>query len=1185
MQQQHDRIVSFISPHDFGSKIDDVLMRRASETGQWFFSHDTFKDWVHGEGNTLWCPGIPGAGKTTLMSIAIEHLHHRFAERDDAVVLYIFCDYRKRNDKNSRNLLASLWGQLLRKRVLNEAECQSLKERYLDENLRPLVEDMRQLAHEEARRYSRCFILVDALDELEEEHRVPLLDALYTLHPGVNLLITSRIMRFNELGLRHAQELEIMAENSDLRKYIVEREGRLEANVRKDKKLIRDIEDVIIKRAQGMCVSQKTRNSPYLSSLFKLTLDDALSRFLLAKLHLESIVTKRTPRQVRKALDSLPQGKDAIRETYHQALLRIEGQDSDNRYLADRAICWVCLSQRPLTILELRYALSVEPDEPDMDEHDDLIPESAVIAACAGLITVEKSTAVVRFVHYTTQEYFEAIQPTRYPNAQLEMTEACVAFLCLRAFSDNETPQNHEVYLGNFIEKHPFLEYAANYWGHHARLSLANGVAEDISTRKTIQNLVGTLMDQSPRLITATRVLLATRIRGHGWGVAAEVGSKRGDVDMPLSIRKLNYFAYFGLDSLLQDLIDQDDRCLVESGGGCLGNIAHWAVLGEHESSIRLILATSSAKTLLSGAGFCDFRPFYLAVHQGNAKMASILLEYGADPSTYTSFGLWTPLHQAAAAGYSDIVAVIISTAEGRETVFSTTVHGDTPLHVAAHVGNPESLELLLGAAVESSLQLDAIVIKLTNRTRKTPLHFAAEKGVLVAVRMVMDSKLGVKLATAKDGQGFIPFQNAVAGGSIDVARLFLDWDGVELGEAYSKAVASSLLLAAGRGLPEMVQLLFEYIDRVNMVDALGNTILHYAARTGSVETVSVVLNKLYDESLIDAADNKGMTPLLLAASLGHAEVCEFLIRRGADLTATDESRRSALHHAAIKNLDTIVNPLIAAGAALNREDKQGRTPYATAVEYGSSEVARILTGIGAQGSDQHADPAVFPATPRDQLEAGLCIREASKRRLSYRLVSKIIDFAEYWLVSRTQRSEKKHVTEYKGDSDPLFYLRSRPVVGHSQEPVRCILFNITSHDQGFSDYPHDHNTYRTSSTWFNAWREYRTEASDGMRRAGGPRILVNIHASLTPRRHDVRWPPIYPLSHDFPHIPETSGAVDSGGFHWNPDRSCAAVDAWVRDIRPGDRVSVVPKAAYAGWCNCVESAEISIYTSCWKRY
>ncbi|KAF4912607.1 Ankyrin-3 [Colletotrichum fructicola] len=1130
MRQQHDRIVSFISPDDFGSKIDDVLMRRASETGHWFLSHDTFKDWVHGEGKTLWCPGIPGAGKTTLMSIAIEHLHDRFAERDDAVVLYIFCDYRKRNDQNPRNLLANLWGQLLRKRVLNEAECQSLKERYVDKNIRLLVEDIRQLTYEEARRYSRYFILVDALDELEEEHRVPLLDALYTLHPGINLLITSRIMRFNELGLRHAKELEIMAEDSDLRKYIVEREGRLEANVRKDKKLIRDIEDVIIERAQGM--------------------------FLLAKLHLESIVTKRTPRQ-----------------------------DSDNKYLADRTICWVCRSQRPLTILELRYALSVEPDEPEMDENDDLIPESAVIAACAGLITVEKSTAVVRFVHYTTQEYFEAIQPTRYPNAQLEMTEAYVAFLCLRAFSDNETPQNHEMYLRNFIEKHPFLEYAANYWGHHARLSLANGLLEDISTRETIQDLVDTLMDQNPLLITATRVLLATKIRGHGWGAAAEVGSKRGDVHMPPSIRKLNYFAYFGLDSSLQDLIDEDDRCLVESGGGCLSNIAHWAVLGEHESSIRLILGTSAAKTLLSGAGYCDFRPFYLAVHQGNAKMASILLEYGADPSTYTSFGLWTPLHQAAAAGYSDIVAVIISTAEGRDTVFSTTVHGDTPLHVAAHVGNPETLKLLLGAAMESSLPLDAIVIKLTNRTRKTPLHFAAEKGVSVAVKMIVDSKLGVKLATAKDGQGFIPFQNSVTGGSIEVARLFLDWDGVELGEAYSKAVSSSLLLAAGRGLPEMVQLLFEYIDRVRLVDALGNTIFHSAARTGSVETVGVVLDKLYDESLIDAADSKGMTPLLLAASLGHAEVCEFLIRRGADLTATDESGHSALHHAAIKNLDTIVNPLIAAGAALNGEDKQRRTPYAIAVEYGSSEVATILIGIGAQGSNQHADTGVFPATSRDQLEAGLCIRQASNRRLPYRLISKIIDFAEYWLVSRTQRSEKKHVTEYKGDSDPLFYLRSRPVVGHSQEPVRCIIFNITSHDQGFSDYPHDHNTYRTSSTWFDAWREYRAEASDVMRRAGGPRTLVNIHASSTPRRRDVRWPPIHPLSHDFPHIPDTSGAVDSGGFHWNPDRSCAAVDAWVREIRPGDRVSVVPKAAYAGWCNYVESAEISVYTSCWKRH
>jgi len=74
------RIAKWMSPLDFLSTRNDVLSKRQPGTGQWFLGSRQFKDWMGKEGATttststpprerrseLWCPGIPGAGKTTL---------------------------------------------------------------------------------------------------------------------------------------------------------------------------------------------------------------------------------------------------------------------------------------------------------------------------------------------------------------------------------------------------------------------------------------------------------------------------------------------------------------------------------------------------------------------------------------------------------------------------------------------------------------------------------------------------------------------------------------------------------------------------------------------------------------------------------------------------------------------------------------------------------------------------------------------------------------------------------------------------------------------------------------------------------------------------------------------------------------------------------------------------------------
>lgn len=66
----------------------------------------------------------------------------------------------------------------------------------------------------------------------------------------------------------------------------------------------------------------------------------------------------------------------------------------------------------------------------------------------------------------------------------------------------------------------------------------------------------------------------------------------------------------------------------------------------------------------------------------------------------------------------------------------------------------------------------------------------------------------------------------------------------------------------------------------VNLVDNVGQTILHIAALTGNAEAVEYIL----EQNLIDVnyEASFGITPLMIARRSNHSDVIEILIRYGA---------------------------------------------------------------------------------------------------------------------------------------------------------------------------------------------------------------------------------------------------------------------------------------------------------------
>src|SRR5436305_14989008 len=76
--QEHQVIVDWLTPIDYAPQQSDFISRRHEGTGQWLLNSNEFEEWVNRNKRTLFCSGMPGAGKTIITSIVIEHLWTKF---------------------------------------------------------------------------------------------------------------------------------------------------------------------------------------------------------------------------------------------------------------------------------------------------------------------------------------------------------------------------------------------------------------------------------------------------------------------------------------------------------------------------------------------------------------------------------------------------------------------------------------------------------------------------------------------------------------------------------------------------------------------------------------------------------------------------------------------------------------------------------------------------------------------------------------------------------------------------------------------------------------------------------------------------------------------------------------------------------------------------------------------------
>ena len=64
-------LMRWICPVDYHVQQEDSIDRHQTGTGQWFLRDTKFQAWDQSKDATLFCPGIPGAGKTIMAALVV----------------------------------------------------------------------------------------------------------------------------------------------------------------------------------------------------------------------------------------------------------------------------------------------------------------------------------------------------------------------------------------------------------------------------------------------------------------------------------------------------------------------------------------------------------------------------------------------------------------------------------------------------------------------------------------------------------------------------------------------------------------------------------------------------------------------------------------------------------------------------------------------------------------------------------------------------------------------------------------------------------------------------------------------------------------------------------------------------------------------------------------------------------
>ncbi|CAL1705887.1 unnamed protein product [Somion occarium] len=377
------KVMKWLRSVDYESKHKTVWARREMGTCSWLLDHPQFITWQQSSSSImLHLRGIPGCGKSTLISTVINALQEPDESFGPCALAYHYCDFRNEDSRNPAVVLRTLLVQFTKfdpsiDTLDNLARHRNEKlhtPTFLDDIYALLVPAIR------AARYTPV-VVVDALDECSDFRA--LIQELERLHndvAGIRILVSSRSEESIITLLKGRSFIDITKEarsvNSDIALHIdksFDPPSRVEW-IPED--LIPEVKRTLLSRASGM--------------------------FRLVDAQIALLKLSHSRSDIMKSLQTLPQD---LYEVYDRILLAIEERGEGSQRIVHRTLQWLFGAAGSLTLSELNEAMMIKLDPPSLDRDLGILDPSSIVEACGSLVQYNKDGDTVTISHYTVK-YF-----------------------------------------------------------------------------------------------------------------------------------------------------------------------------------------------------------------------------------------------------------------------------------------------------------------------------------------------------------------------------------------------------------------------------------------------------------------------------------------------------------------------------------------------------------------------------------------------------------------------------------------------------------------------------------------------------------------------------------------------------------------------------------------------------------
>ena len=382
--------------------------------------------------------------------------------------------------------------------------------------------------------------------------------------------------------------------------------------------------------------------------------------------------------------------------------------------------------------------------------------------------------------------------------------------------------------------------------------------------------------------------------------------------------------------------------------------------------------------------------PLMIASRTGNVNVVKALVAHGANVNAATGQANASALMWALAAGHSEISRVLIEAGADART---STTKGFTPLMFAARNGDiPLARVLMAKGANVNELASDGThvlpfaILAGQDQFAVFLLQEGADPGGRIdgiAALHVAAGSVGTWLGDWSRRRGGGSLGGVIYGGRLDAERrLVLVQALLKHGADPNVRITTSAMFMNYVGYPKKGAFETYACGTGDLRGATPLWVAAYSANGSSSAqnfgqsnrpdtSVDVLRSLIAAGASLHLGTDDGTTPLMVAAGLGRStftprvprgvrapaaeEAVKLLVETGANVNAVNEADFTALHGAAFRGLNEVVQYLVEHGADIDARDFRGRTAYRLAEGAKQSfqfqdwpETAALLKQLGA---------------------------------------------------------------------------------------------------------------------------------------------------------------------------------------------------------------------------------------------